>query len=415
MVLTPLVALIGLPAWTRPLDAPKLKGAMVCALVTKLDGTILFARNIEQRVMPASNQKLFSCAFALNMLGPDTAPETKIWVANGQVTIDAPGDPSMTAAKLEKAAKSLGLTGNLPVQVREAYNPGWADTWQIGDAPNRYGAAVSALTVDQGAFEIWAENGKAFLLPRSYGVEITLQPDDKAPRVDYDPFRSRLIVKGKLPDKKTRLDTLSLPNPTAAAASYFGTYSGPTTGLPASASMLVIKGDTIGTQIASCLKPSDNNMAENLLLMGAAKLGPLGENAYATARERINAWLEKEVGVDPNDLGLRDGSGLSRQDITTVRAINKLLRYQAKQPTFPLWRAALAKPGEDGTLRTRLKGVPFEGKTGSLTMVIALSGYVKRKNGELNVVSVIVNHANASSNEVRAAIDDFVKNIAELP
>jgi D-alanyl-D-alanine carboxypeptidase/D-alanyl-D-alanine-endopeptidase (penicillin-binding protein 4) len=89
-----------------------------------------------------------------------------------------------------------------------------------------------------------------------------------------------------------------------------------------------------------------------------------------------------------------------------------LLRWADRQPTRELWRASLAKGGGPGTLRNRLTDVGFWGKTGSLSRVAALSGYLRRRDGSEIVVSVIVNHYAASDAAVRAAVDAWVRSLS---
>lgn len=58
----------------RILTHDDLRGASVGAIVTTLDGTVLYERNSDLRLMPASNQKLLSVSYALHALGPDFVP-----------------------------------------------------------------------------------------------------------------------------------------------------------------------------------------------------------------------------------------------------------------------------------------------------------------------------------------------------
>jgi hypothetical protein len=64
-------------------------------------------------------------------------------------------------------------------------------------------------------------------------------------------------------------------------------------------------------------------------------------------------------------------------------------------------------------LGERLKGVPFVGKTGTLDMVVALSGYVHTKKDRTLTVSLILNHFICTEKEARAVADDFIKKLVE--
>lgn len=394
------------------LQARELRGASVSAIVQTLDGKTIFARNPAQRLIPGSNEKLISTAYALNKLGGDFKPQTRIWKTPNAIVIDAPGDPLMTDKQLEDAAHQLvDATAHLPVQVREAYHPGFHSDWEIGDLPNRYAAPVESFCFNQGGFEIWAENGQAFLLPHNFGVKVTARGGGGRAHVHYDPIRCRCTVTGQLPEKRQRLDTLSIPRPDRAAASYFGSDFQLTEALPSSPPDLTLDGKPMPEMLAKCLKPSDNLMAENLFLMAATK-GQPSENPYSVADKEALDFLTDQVHVDPKDCRIVDGSGLSRHNLVTTREIATLLRWADQQPTAAIWRSSLATPGE-GTLKKRLIGVPFQGKTGTLDSVVALSGYIRAKSGRTLIVSVIANGFSGPADSVREVVDRFVKNVAE--
>lgn len=394
------------------LDAPELKGAVVSATVMDLGGNVSFERNTDLRVMPASNQKLISCAFALHELGSDYIPKTRIWKLKDRVVVESNGDPSLAYDQLAQAKKALKLTGKLPVYVKQAYRVGIPDSWEIDDLPNRYAAPVSAFCFDQAAFELWAERGRAFLLPASFGVRIqrdlTLKPGSSR----YDPLKRLIKVGANLSAKRTRLDTLALPSADECAAMVLGHRFFTTKTVPTRAPDLTIQGKPLKEILKTCLVNSDNIMAENLLLMASAHQGEISDKPYEKARERVTKFLKETVQVDDEDLRIYDGSGMSRHNLVTSRAIARLLAWAAKQPTADLWKSCLVSP-KNGTLKGRLADVEFRGKTGTLDMVVSLSGYVETKNGEEKIMSVILNHFTASSAKAREIVDRFAKLLGE--
>lgn len=390
-----------------PLDALALNGAVVAAYATTLDGTPLYARNEALRVMPASNQKLLSAAFALNTLGPEARQATRIWKEVDCNVVEAEGDPLLRREDLLK----LNVDRRKPVFVVQAYAPGIPSGWEQDDLFNRYAASIYALSVDTASFELWGENGKPQLRPEPYGVKIEHRKAEKLEWI-YDPFARKLTVRGPIPQKATRLDTLATPRADFAAASLLGRKPEVARKIPSRAPDIVLPGHTVAEAVAACLPPSDNNIAEHLLLNAAAKFGPLGEDPYDVATPRLRAFAERIVGLPFEDVLPRDGSGLGRGNLVTARAMVGLLRWADRQPTRELWRASLAKGGGPGTLRNRLVDVGFWGKTGSLSRVAALSGYLKRRDGSEAVVSVIVNHYAGSDTAVRAAMDAWVRSLA---
>ncbi|KXK10100.1 MAG: D-alanyl-D-alanine carboxypeptidase, serine-type,PBP4 family [Armatimonadetes bacterium OLB18] len=129
----------------RILTHDDLRGATVGAIVTTLDGTVLYERNSDLRLMPASNQKLLSVSYALHALGPDFRPQTRIWRLADRIAIDAPGDPSLSLADLQAAAAKVRFSDVAPIAVRQAYRVGVPSTWEHDDLPNRYAPQIMAF------------------------------------------------------------------------------------------------------------------------------------------------------------------------------------------------------------------------------------------------------------------------------
>jgi D-alanyl-D-alanine carboxypeptidase/D-alanyl-D-alanine-endopeptidase (penicillin-binding protein 4) len=395
----------------RILSTPKLDGAIVSAIVTDIDGRVIYEHNSATHVVPASNQKLLSNSFALWELGPDYRPKTSFWKFPSRIIIDSPGDPLMTYEQLRKARKELGTSQDLPVYVHEEYAPQIPDGWEFDDLPNKFAAPVCAFTFDRGSFTAWSRHGKTVLLPEPFGVRTIYVAGNGKPEVRYDPFARKVTISGALPAEDTELDTLALPRPDEAAASLIGSGFESTTTLPQTQPDLVITGSSTIDIVRACLPPSDNNLAENLLMMGARKEGELGLNPYPLACRRMKSFLLNVVGINPTDIHAYDGSGLSRHDYVTTRAIAKLLRWSLTQPTGPAWRSALAHGGS-GTLANRLKGINFDGKTGSLDMVSSLSGYLTTKSGKQLVVSIILNEYACTASDAHNIQDQLISALA---
>lgn len=410
----PLLVALSQTSLDAILNDPKLEGALVAATVTDLDGKVLYERNAGTRMVPASNQKLLSNAYALYAMGPSYRPETKIWKLMDRTVVDSPGDPMLSHEILREARQRLRLNRFHPVYVREAYAPGVPASWEVDDLPNKYAAPITAFTVDRGSFELWNVAGKPVFRPDGYGTKIEREIGalGAAPRITYDPFARKVQIVGELPKvAEARLDTLALPRPDEAAARVLGIRMFPTEVVPDRVPDLVIMGRPTADMIKACLPPSDNNIAEHLFLLGAKAQGPLTSDPYGVARERMTTFMAGTVGAKRDDFRIYDGSGMSRHNLVTVRGLAQLLAWQNRQSTRGVWRAALARPGS-GTLAARMQGIAFEGKTGSLDMVIALSGYVRAADGSERIVSIILNHFTGSATDGRNIADAFVKQVA---
>ncbi|HEY3782513.1 MAG TPA: D-alanyl-D-alanine carboxypeptidase/D-alanyl-D-alanine-endopeptidase [Fimbriimonadaceae bacterium] len=391
------------------LQSPLVKGSSYAAYVTKLDGSVIYDHNSGLRLLPASNEKLFTAAYALQKLGTDYHPTTRFWKLPDRVVVDTTGDPMLTYADLTHAKDELKLTGKDPVYVHEPYRIGYPSQWEVKDLPNKYAAAVTGFTVDRGGFEIWADKDHPYLMPSSYGVKI-VHTGSGSRHVHYEPFTKTVHVYGNLPSTPVMLDTLSVPDPDKAAASILGDEFHPVEATPTSPPDLVLEGPVLPMIVKECLVHSDNNLAENLLMLAAIKQGDLGDDPYETATARERSFCTTTLGIDPSEFRPDDGCGLSRHNMVTARAIAKVLQWESAQPTFDMWKQSLASPG-NGTLKERLKNSTFVGKTGTMEGVSALSGYVNTKDGQTVIVSMLFNHHLCPNSQIRGIQDSFIKKI----
>ena len=130
--------------------------------------------------------------------------------------------------------------------------------------------------------------------------------------------------------------------------------------------------------------------------------------AIEAAREEMHEFLD-EIGVDPGAYNLMDGSGLSRLDLLTPRAVIQLLRYMYDGQHRDEWVSLLPVGGQDGSLSARFGQTPAAGKvhakTGSLSHVSALSGYIERADGTWAAFSILVNNYSGPAAGVRGVMD----------
>ena len=398
-------------AFGSALDDPKLQGALVCAMVSDLDGKVIFERNADIRVMPASNAKLFTCAFALAQRGPDYRSETRFWFDKNSVKIDSVGDPSLVSSQLLELKTKYHVGSGHRIYIKQSYKSDRPDTWQVGDVQNRFAPAIHSFSIDKGGFELRAGPGGLSFFPHTPVLNrLKFVPTSKPISLEYDVISGNLDVTGKLPSAETKVDTLSDPNPSLTAISCLTGTKNPIVeeleSLPESGPSETILSAPMSTMIKDCLQPSDNCYAEHLLFLGSKAKN------YPAARKSLTEWLKQTVGLDSTYFRCEDGCGLSRKNQTTVRNISKLLQWTTLQPTSQLWQDSLAKAGV-GTLAKRLESVDFIGKTGTLDMVSSLSGFVKCKDGETRIVSVVLNHYGCTEAEARKILDRFIENVSK--
>jgi D-alanyl-D-alanine carboxypeptidase/D-alanyl-D-alanine-endopeptidase (penicillin-binding protein 4) len=137
-----------------------------------------------------------------------------------------------------------------------------------------------------------------------------------------------------------------------------------------------------------------------------------GLGTFETSRSELRTLLE-ELGVGPGDYVLRDGSGLSRQNLVSPDAVVTLLGHMYRSQHRAVWLDSLPEGGVDGTLSSRFlraKTSLIRAKTGTLTGVSALSGYAERGTEVLAFTILVNNHA-AENGVIRGIMDRIVDEI----
>ena len=128
------------------------------------------------------------------------------------------------------------------------------------------------------------------------------------------------------------------------------------------------------------------------------------DSAQALGARTLASW-----GISGADAAYRDGSGLSRHDYVTPRAIIRVLDVMRRSPHFDLFRESLPIAGVDGTIRNRMRGTPAAGnvraKTGTLDKARALSGYVTTADGRLVMFSMLANNFTVPTRDVERVQD----------
>jgi D-alanyl-D-alanine carboxypeptidase/D-alanyl-D-alanine-endopeptidase (penicillin-binding protein 4) len=422
------------------LATPALADADVGLVVRTLDGDTVYSRDSNRRQQPASSAKLVTSAAALDILGPDYRFETAVHatgrrlgpVLDGDLYLRGTGDPTMLAADYDTLARQVAAAGVRFVRGGLVADDTWFDdvrlgaSWAWDDEPYYYSAQVSALTAspdtdyDAGSIIVRVAPG-----PDGAAVVTTEPPTDYVTVVNtavtgpagsantIDVSREHgantFTVTGSIPVGGAATNQWrAVWEPTGYAAALFRAALGrhgvrvlgrTTTGaVPAGAPVVASRQSMPLRQLqVPFLKLSNNLHAE--ILVKAMGRAVSGRGTWSAGLAAVASRLPF-YGIDPARLSLRDGSGLSRMDQISPDQLAALLGAAKHRPWFPEWYEALPIAGKadrmvGGTLRSRMRGTAAEGvvhaKTGSLTGVSSLSGYVTNARGEQWVFSMVTN------------------------
>ncbi|HLW43077.1 MAG TPA: D-alanyl-D-alanine carboxypeptidase/D-alanyl-D-alanine-endopeptidase [Candidatus Acidoferrales bacterium] len=445
------------------------KGAWGVLVTDATTGEDLYARNAGGYFMPASNAKLFTTALALATLGPDYRVRTTVassstldanGVLNGDLVLIGRGDanlsnrkfpygkkeerdgpPEKVLAEFADAVAARGVkevAGDVIADDSMFQHEKFPSGWLVDDILWSYGAAVSAIAVNDNTFSLEVRHAanegeparyEAGLAADFYTVENSIRTGARGSEeklaVARDPGSRVIHLSGTMPlDAQTRRLTIAIEDPAEFAADLLarlleargvkidGSARARHAGGPpvdAAAPQTVLAEHTsipLSEEVRLTNKNSENLHAELLLLLAAHEKA--GARNYEDALKFASDYF-KTSGIAEGDVVLSDGSGLSRKDLVTPRALVQLLRYAATQPWGELYRSTLPVAGEDGTLSDRMKDTPAASrvfaKTGTIGHGNALSGYATTIRGERLLFSILGNNNNLHAQDANKVID----------
>jgi D-alanyl-D-alanine carboxypeptidase/D-alanyl-D-alanine-endopeptidase (penicillin-binding protein 4) len=395
-------------ALTNCLRVPDLQRATVGVLVKDINGPVLFSEGGDRRLIPASALKLVTAAFALGSLGPDRKLTTSIWRDHGKVYLKGGGDPLLSIEELQSLGKKVGIQPGEVVYFDDSClgNDRLNGAWEVGDTMRSDAPAVSGLTVNGGYADLITIGGKLKFSPRNFGMSIRRgQPTgDSSVRRSHGSWVVR--VDGEIPSDDDEFATASLPDPALCAAQVVSGKAVRAKLGDAPASAFRVE-RTVAEILPALLKRSDNHAAETLLRMTGRALG--GDGSWDSALAKEAAWLMR-IGIERPKFRIADGSGLARYTEVTADALLRVLEWALAQKTGGLFADSMCAAGE-GTLRNRLVSLNVRAKTGTLTGVCSLVGFVDAA-GSRRLFAILFNHYEGSASTIRPIQDAVVARIA---
>lgn len=403
-----------------------LKEARTGVLLATAEGETLASRNETELYTLASNTKLLTCAAALDRLGPDWKYETVVYLdGDGNLVIVGNGDPNISGRFFEEdptalfrtwaaalKAKGIRKVGCVSL-VQERFDdettcPGWKkyDPWWWWAAP------FGTYSLNDNCVDVKIEPGaegepaKITIVPDTKYVTIVNKTKTvaKSPKAWGFTRKGREItLTGEI--QKAQTTWISIDNPYA----FYGTVLAETLragGIEVGREFQILKerpdhlveiarhSTDLAKTIQVCLTASQNFYAETILRTLGRDAKGLGsrENGLAVVRE----FLKK---LEITDYVQSDGSGLTPENRMSPSDLVKLLRHMR---SVKGWYEAMAVNGaEKGTLRKRMTDGDLAGrvhaKTGHISGVSTLSGYLETKGGKTLIFSILVNDGKSGS------------------
>ncbi|NJP09626.1 MAG: D-alanyl-D-alanine carboxypeptidase/D-alanyl-D-alanine-endopeptidase [Leptolyngbyaceae cyanobacterium RU_5_1] len=431
-------------------------GIFVQTLADSAARKTLYARNPDALMIPASNNKLFTTAAALQKLGAQFRIRTTVTGSSSganlaMLRIMGRGDPSLNTARLNRLTQQLSQNGIQQVSLLvgdDTYFRGAAvnPNWDADDTLAGYGAPVNSLMLNQNAIALT-------LFPQRVGQPLRVQWDDPTDASDWpldnqsvtvatnqeeflEVYRDRtariIHVEGQLrAGAASEPAAASIPNPgnylvgkfrnaltAARIAVRQSTLVKSTPASPGDVELVALDSPPLSELLKETNQESNNIYAEALLktvgkAQNPASLGDATANGVAAVKAILTP-----LGVNPNRYSMVDGSGLATRNRASAEALVQTLQAMAIAPESQVYRASLPVAGVSGTLKDRFRNTPAQGrlhaKTGTLSVAISLSGYLTPANHPPVVFSILTNYSNVSISTVRTAVDEIALVLTRL-
>lgn len=438
---------------------PDLKHASISFFVKNTKtGEEIAAFNPDMSLVPASTMKVVTTAAAMEILGGGYKYKTHIQyngyidtscVLHGDIIIKGAGDPTLGSRffseyyytnnflnEWAKAIRNFGIDsidGRIVGDASIYGDDPTPQTWIYGDLGNYYGAPPNGLTIFDNTCYLEFKSGN------SGDSAALVCTDPMIPGMEFDnyvkganstednsyilgpPFQFNRIITGTIPKNRAEFEVKgSIPDPAMQAAFELqmslhnigiGVNGGYTTyrnlknangicDMPRK-DIFIQESPSVSSIIYFVNMNSVNLFAEHLCIQ-------IGHVKYSSGRSESGAaaitdhW--KKRGIDTEGLYMYDGCGLSRHNAISARHLTDIMVYMSKSRNASAWESTLPVAGKSGTMANYGKGTSIAGnvraKTGTMSRVKSLSGYVKTKSGEKLAFTIIANNYKCSYKEI---------------
>ena len=426
------------------------------AVVSLDTGRLLYSHDGDRLYQTASTAKLFTAALALSELGADYRIPTRLLaggrrhgaVLDGPLILYGMGDPTLgtdpaTIDWAEHLAQQLAERGVRTVKggivADDTYfaSPAMGSGWEAADLQSWFAVPSSALSVQENQVEVTVAPG----VREGRHAIVSMEPAGALPELDNRivtgapgvrndinlyraPGDGTLYAFGNIaargPAQRFKLAAydpalLAGRQLQSALARHGVAVQGGVRALhwPQNGDALrdgaqvvaEVSSPPLGEILQRGLKRSQNLYLQNLLLIAGVRAqaeamqGPSPPSGFLSTENwgvRSLRQLLERMGLPVGSAVIEEGTGLSRRDLSTPSAMARLLSFLAAQAYAPTVFDALPIAGVDGTLQWRMRDTPaannLRAKTGSMSLVHCLAGYVTTAGGERLAFAIMLNN-----------------------
>lgn len=397
-------------------------------------GKSVYEYNQNKLLHPASTLKIFTAASAIDSLGYDYNFKTQIYIdKNNNLYIKLGADPKLVVKDLHILVKKLRETSHKSVNriyIDDSIidTQEWGTGWMWDDNTNAYMPKFSPYNIDNNLFNVNLNITESSCVDAvttsAYPVAVInkLKVSDKD---NYSIARQDwispdvIVIEGTIASPKTiqipvnnmrRYFIAKLNNELVLNNIKNNETEFRTALTPKDAEFLGEVVHPVDSVLLSVLKSSDNKNAETLFKVASSKKYN-ATGTFELSKKMFNEFY-KSIEVDTSSIVIADGSGTSRNNLVTTDFMSSALLQLYFMPDFNKYKEYIAQPGE-GTLATRL--LDLRGsvwlKTGSISNVSGLTGYIKNKNNDEYTVAILIQSFSKSQKDVKEFENKIISEI----
>lgn len=396
------------------------------------NNSTIYEKNADKLLHPASTLKIPTTYFALNTLESDYFFKTGFYIDdNKNLYIKLGADPTLTTGQLKAAFQKLKENkqtsfNNLYIDDSIIDKKEFAQGWMWDDDINPYTPKVSAYNLDGNTIKInmtTDQNGSIKTsVASNYPTSVfsNLKSGANADYIDINRYNWNSPEVIEIYGNIKNIQTLSVPissmrryfiynldkiiddNKITIKSTKFSSRL-----LPQDAQLVYEIKNPITSVIPNILQRSNNLMSESVFkLAGGAKYGATGTDELAVSA--MNDFY-KTLKVNSETVIIKDGCGVSRNNLVSVNWMTEILDKIYKDKNFESFKDNMAQPG-DGTLSERLYDLRGDAwlKTGSLSNISAIAGYIKSQDGHTYSIAIFTQNFKENQKIIKKFEDEII-------
>ncbi len=396
------------------------------------NNNIIYEKNADKLLHPASTLKVPTTYFAINTLGYDYFFKTQFYKdSKNNLYIKLGADPLLKTSQLKEAfqkikEKNLSTFNNLYIDDSIIDKKEFAPGWMWDDDVNPYTPKISAYNLDENMIKAnitqTDDNTMTISTSSKYPMSIFgyIKKDAKSDYFEINRYNwnnpelveiyGRTVIPRQIsiPISSMRryfiynLDKIIDDNRITIQSTMYASNL-----VPKDAELLYEISNPITPTLFSILHKSNNVMAETLFkLAGGQKY-----NSTGTDELGIYAMIEfyKKLNINFNSVVIKDGSGISRKNLISTNWLTMVLDKIYKDKNFEQFKEYIAQAG-DGTLNERLYDLRGEAwlKTGSLSNISTIAGYVNSLDGNTYSIAIFIENFKENQKEIKKLEDKII-------